>query len=200
MRSEKYAINKNNLNEPYPMNLLLSVNDTPFENNPIDIENVTQDTIDGLHHALGLLPERHREIVRLRFEEKQTYAQIGEVMGVSLERIRFLVHDAMVKLRTPPSLFYIIYGKQGYEEIRRKSIEEKRKNIPTVMEMPLRDLDLSIRPENRLIAIGCKTVADVVALSKVEILNIKRLGDKSIHEVAAKLESLGITDSAWSRI
>ncbi len=198
MKNEKYSINRSNLNEPYPMNLLLAINETPLENKPLDLNNVTQDTIDGLNHALGTLPERLREIVRLRFEEKQTYSKIGTAIGVTPERIRYLVYDAARRLRQPPVLFYICYGKQGYEKIRLQIAEEKKKKVPSVMDIPIKDLDLSVRAENRLIATGCKSVADIVALKGEEIVTIKNLGKTSLQEIARKLETLGITDSEWS--
>jgi DNA-directed RNA polymerase subunit alpha len=60
-------------------------------------------------------------------------------------------------------------------------------------------LNISVRPINRLIAKGYETVKDIVELTEDEIVSIKDLGKKSIVEVAVELESLGITNTNWSR-
>ena len=111
---------KDALKEPYPRNLLLTINEGTRHTVGIPIENITQDNIDGLLFALTTLSDREQEIIRLRFVERQTYAAIGQVFGISLERTRQILVRAMRRLREPSRLPYIKYGLQGYEE-RRKS-------------------------------------------------------------------------------
>lgn len=65
------------------------------------------------------------------------------------------------------------------------------------MQIEIRDMGLPIRSANCLIARNCDTVADVVALSKDEIMQIKMFGTVSRHDVAEKLENMGIVDTAW---
>ena len=61
------------------------------------------------------------------------------------------------------------------------------------------ELNISVRPINRLIAKGYETVKDIVELTEDEIMGIKDLGKKSIVEVAVELENLGITNTNWSK-
>ena len=79
------------LNEPYPMNLMLVVNDGLSRFEPLATEDIKQDNIDGLLYAVTFLPERTQEIIRLRYVEKQSYRKIGKALGVSSERARYTV-------------------------------------------------------------------------------------------------------------
>ena len=196
---EKMAYRKAALKEPYPMNLLLTVNDGFFHIEPLKNEDIKQDNIDGLLHAVTFLPERTQEMIRLRFEERQSFGRIAETMGLSLERVRYLISDAEVKLRRPNLYGYIKYGKLG-RELRRAQLEEEKKNkVVEPMQIEVRDMGLSVKAMNRLVAKGCDVVADIVALKKEEILNIKMLGKTMRQEIASKLESLGISDSDWKQ-
>lgn len=196
----KMAQRKAALKEPYPLNFFLTVQlDGIFHIEPLANEDIKQDNIDGLLYAMSLLPERTQEMIRLRFEERLSFTKIAELMGLSLERVRYLINDAEVKLRRPNLYGYIKYGKVG-RELRRAQLEEEKKNkVVEPMQIEVRDMGLSVKAMNRLIAKRCDVVADVVALKKDEILNIKMLGKAMRQEIASKLESLGITDSDWSK-
>jgi RNA polymerase sigma-B factor len=52
-----------------------------------------------LRELLNILPQREREIVRLRFEEDLTQQQIGERVGVSQMQVSRLLRRCMKKLR-----------------------------------------------------------------------------------------------------
>ena len=196
---EEIARRKAALKESYPMNFLLTLNGGFIHGEPIANEDIKQDNIDGLLFAITFLPERTQEMIRLRFEERQTFRKIGETIGITTERVRYLLVDAERKLRSPRLYGYIKYGKVG-RELRRAQLEEEKKNkVVEPMQIEVRDMGLSVKATNRLIAKGCDVVADVVALKKDEILNIKMLGKAMRQEIASKLESLGITDSDWSK-
>ena len=199
--SEELARRRAMLNEPYPMNLMLLVNDdgcSRFE--PLATEDIKQDNIDGLLYAVTLLPERTQEVIRLRYAEKQTYKKIGEKLGISAEGTHYLVSQAERKLRSRDLYGYIKYGKVGSEERRIRLEEERRKDELGVMEKPIDELHLKTRTEIRLLANGCRTVGDVAAMTRDEILSIRMFGRASVHEVAANMESLGVAYSEWSYI
>ena len=196
----KMAQRKVALKEPYPLNFLLTLQlDGIFHIEPLANEDIKQDNIDGLLYAMSLLPERTQKMIRLRFEERLSFNKIAELMGLSLERVRYLINDAEVKLRRPNLYGYIKYGKVGRELRRARLKEEKRNKVVDPMQIEVRDMGLSVKAMNRLIAKGCDVVADVIALKKDEILNIKMLGKTMRQEIASKLESLGIADSDWSK-
>jgi RNA polymerase nonessential primary-like sigma factor len=58
-----------------------------------------RDTATLLAPLLKNLTDRERRILKLRFWENMTLAEIGEELGVSRERIRQLERDALAKLR-----------------------------------------------------------------------------------------------------
>ncbi|MGO2111164.1 MAG: DNA-directed RNA polymerase subunit alpha [Pseudoclavibacter sp.] len=63
----------------------------------------------------------------------------------------------------------------------------------TELAMPIEDLDLSVRSYNCLKREGIDTVAELVALSETQLMNIRNFGQKSVDEVRDKLTEMGLT-------
>ena len=61
-----------------------------------------------------------------------------------------------------------------------------------VMAMPIEDMDLTVRSYNCLKREGVATVGDLVQKSEEDLLEIRNFGQKSIDEVKAKLEDMGL--------
>jgi RNA polymerase primary sigma factor len=73
------------------------------DDRPTDEEVEVRLTEAALYRALGNLPERQQEVVRLRFglsgnEEPKSLAEIGELMGITRERVRQIEADALRSL------------------------------------------------------------------------------------------------------
>ena len=62
-----------------------------------------------------------------------------------------------------------------------------------LLELPIEDMDLSVRSYNCLKRAGINTVEDLIKKSISDMLKVKNLGIKSIDEVIAKLESYGLS-------
>lgn len=62
-----------------------------------------------------------------------------------------------------------------------------------LLELPIEDMDLSVRSYNCLKRAGINTVEDLIKKSRSDMLKVKNLGIKSIDEVIAKLESYGLS-------
>ncbi len=58
--------------------------------------------------------------------------------------------------------------------------------------LPIEELQLSVRSYNCLKREGVNTVGDLVQKSEAELMDIRNFGQKSIDEVKAKLEDLGL--------
>ncbi|MDX6690388.1 MAG: polymerase sigma-B factor [Solirubrobacteraceae bacterium] len=56
-----------------------------------------------LANLLGAVPAREREVLRMRFEEDMTQAEIGEVIGVSQMQVSRLIRKAIAQLRDAAS-------------------------------------------------------------------------------------------------
>ncbi len=52
-----------------------------------------------LHDKLNNLSPRHREAIRLKFQEGLTYAEIAQIMNETVTTVGWLLHDAIKKLR-----------------------------------------------------------------------------------------------------
>ena len=65
--------------------------------------------------------------------------------------------------------------------------------ISDELSMSINDLDLSVRSYNCLMREGITTVAQLVALSEGQLMNIRNFGQKSVDEVREKLASMGLT-------
>lgn len=62
-----------------------------------------------------------------------------------------------------------------------------------VLEMTIEEIDLSVRSYNCLKRAGINTVADLTKKSENDLAKVKNLGKRSLEEVAAKLQSLGLS-------
>ena len=65
--------------------------------------------------------------------------------------------------------------------------------LSTELAMPIEDLDLSVRSYNCLKREGINSVSELVALSEVQLMNIRNFGQKSVDEVKDKLVELGLS-------
>jgi RNA polymerase sigma-B factor len=52
-----------------------------------------------LHQLLGRVTAREREVLRLRFEEDLTQAEIGERIGVSQMQVSRIIRQSLSRLR-----------------------------------------------------------------------------------------------------
>jgi DNA-directed RNA polymerase subunit alpha len=61
------------------------------------------------------------------------------------------------------------------------------------LELPIEALDLSERPRNCLRRAQIQTVGELVTRTEADLLNITNFGQKSLEEVVAKLDELGLS-------
>ena len=61
------------------------------------------------------------------------------------------------------------------------------------LDLPIEALDLSERPRNCLRRAQVKTVGELVQMTEDDLLNITNFGQKSLEEVTAKLDELGLS-------
>ena len=62
-----------------------------------------------------------------------------------------------------------------------------------LMELPIEEMDLSVRSYNCLKRAGLNTIQDLLKKSKSDMFKVRNLGAKSVEEVINKLESYGFT-------
>lgn len=88
------------------------------------------------------------------------------------------------------SLFIDLCEKMGGMNVLVSKEEDEQVKV---LEMPIEELDLSVRSHNCLKRANINTVEDLVKKSRNDMLKVRNLGLKSIDEVVAKLESLGLS-------
>ena len=71
-------------------------------------------------------------------------------------------------------------------------IEKEEKKKKKILEMPIEDLELSVRSFNCLKRSGISTVGDLANKTENDMMKVKNLGKKSLEEVIAKLHDLGL--------
>lgn len=188
------------LKEDYPYNLITTIIDESVWELNLPTE-MTEDHLAGLEYAISQLDDREQKIIRLRYEKRQTFAQIGELFNISVNRASQVARKALRKLYHPKNLKYYKYGLEGHK-VRQAEFEEaerKRAYTDKVMATTIYDLDFSVRTFNNLIRANCGNVGDLVALSEEDILNLKNMGKKQLAEVALKLKTLGLLHTAWEK-
>lgn len=62
-----------------------------------------------------------------------------------------------------------------------------------LMELPIEEMDLSVRSYNCLKRAGINTIQDLLKKSKSDMFKVRNLGAKSVEEVIQKLESYGLS-------
>jgi len=59
--------------------------------------------------------------------------------------------------------------------------------------MPIEELNISVRTYNCLKHNGISTVGDLSAMTKQELMRVRNLGERSYDELLSKLDNIGIS-------
>ncbi|MBO8129577.1 MAG: DNA-directed RNA polymerase subunit alpha [Peptococcaceae bacterium] len=87
-------------------------------------------------------------------------------------------------------LFTGLTESMGDVEIMVEKEEEKKNKL---LEMPIEELDLSVRSYNCLKRAGINTVEELIQRNEEEMMKVRNLGKKSLEEVVRKLGELGLS-------
>ena len=71
-------------------------------------------------------------------------------------------------------------------------VEKEESKKEKVLEMPIEELELSVRSYNCLKRAGIITVEDLANKTESSMMKVRNLGKKSLDEVTNKLHSLGL--------
>ena len=175
----------------YPDNLLYDIFGGEWEfPRPGDFDG-------SLEYVLHSLTERERRVLDFRYKDGLTFEEIGKRECVTRERIRQIHAKSLRKLRHPGRLNYLKYGVSGVIRWKTESAREaalaslpkpdKPENIP------LEELELSVRSYNCLKRAGMNTLREVSEMTFYELCNMRNLGKKSVDEICAVLTKYGIT-------
>ena len=76
-------------------------------------------------------------------------------------------------------------------------VEKEESKKEKVLEMPIEELELSVRSYNCLKRAGIATVEDLANKSQEDMMKVRNLGKKSLDEVTNKLAALGLGFSSY---
>lgn len=126
-----------------------------------------------------------------------TLKAIGELLGVGQERVRQIEAKALRKMMHP-SRSWSIRNNVRITDYAKKREEAEQKRLSALAKMrkelniPISDLELSVRSYNCLTNEGYKTVGDLVDLSVKDFLGITNFGRKSLRELVYVLREYGV--------
>jgi RNA polymerase sigma-70 factor (ECF subfamily) len=66
--------------------------------NPVSITE-RKEEIEMIQQKINRLSNRHREVLRLKFQEGLKYAEIADVLGEPVTTVAWLIHEAITTLR-----------------------------------------------------------------------------------------------------
>ncbi|ABB15056.1 DNA-directed RNA polymerase subunit alpha [Carboxydothermus hydrogenoformans] len=72
-------------------------------------------------------------------------------------------------------------------------VEKEEDAKEKLAEMPIEDLDLSVRSYNCLKRAGINTVGELIQKTEADMMKVRNLGKKSLEEVISKLNSMGLS-------
>lgn len=170
--------------------------------------------IKCLVNALSIpsLNEREKMVLSEVMEGKK-YEDIGEVLGLSRERIRQLFEKAMRKIRRGSVIYIKAYDEiltlRGENQNLRKVVDRQEATLRDYREKlnmeerqeqmdvglyfrRLVDCNLSVRALNSLKAAGIDTIGDLVQYNKTDLLGLRNFGRRSLTEIDDFMESMGL--------
>ena len=62
-----------------------------------------------IEYVLSRMPERQQEIFRMSREEKMSYEEIAEKLGISVNTVKFHMKNALKQLRDMLALFFVLF-------------------------------------------------------------------------------------------
>lgn len=189
------------------------------------------DYVETIDHVLSTLTDREETILRLYYgldeeNQRRTLHEIGCTYNVTRERINYIIHRALRKLRHPSRRNILKDGLTVYNmecEANRKLLSEKKQLIEETYERRKQDLltmldtpfnalmclsmdmlDLSIRPRNCLrrhfqCDTNTVTIKDVLKLiEQDELQNVRNLGRRSYDEIIERMDKMLQTNCGTS--
>lgn len=72
-------------------------------------------------------------------------------------------------------------------------VEKEEEKQDKILEMTIEELDLSVRSYNCLKRAGINTVEELATRNEEDMMKVRNLGKKSLEEVIAKMEELGLS-------
>ena len=144
-----------------------------------------------LDAAFSPIQKVHYEIDNARVGQQIDYDKLSLAVWTNgAVRPEDAVAHAARILKNHLELF-INFEEEPEEELE-EVVDEETRRIATLLKMPVDELELSVRSANCLKAANIITLEDLVQKTENEMLKFRNFGRKSLNELTAILENLGI--------
>lgn len=183
----------------YPYNVIYQV---------VDEDTVLPSDIKGsFEYMLFLLTDKERSYIHAYFKDGLSIIEIAKTHSITKQGVQYLIAKALRKMRQPALIKYIMIGvkNMAYDQATNKilcEISSLRKVVASHLvdskdmiqqyaDIPIKDLNLSVRCYNCLVHTGIKTLDEIAALKPVKLASIKNLGQKCYSEIINVLYTYG---------
>jgi hypothetical protein len=182
----------------YPLNLLMAI----FGYGAIRILHSVDEAKSAVAEVIDTLSTDEQYWIKLKYVYGISSNQLLEILKLpdyetllwAIDNNRY-VNKALRKLRHPSRSKYlrslIEFDEPCIMPVPPMPIPEEVR-IRKIKELSIEELDLSVRTLNCLKRAGALTVADILQLSSVEILQIQNISRKVIDEIEETLKNLKI--------
>lgn len=197
--------------------------------------------IPAFRKQITRLNDREQRVLELRYQFGLTLDESAAVLGITRERIRQIQAKALRKLQyhsvrnefttVPVGKYKELEEKNRHLEVENATLkqqldkagfheEERPEEAPSIQEVPIWDLDLSVRSSNCLMRAGINTVSDILRFDANQNqqswvnrdftfdswMEIRNLGVRSLQEIAKavyrycgyRIRTYNTTDGTWT--
>ncbi|KPV44127.1 DNA-directed RNA polymerase subunit alpha [Alicyclobacillus ferrooxydans] len=149
---------------------------------------------------IGVIPidSLYSPITRVNFQVENT--RVGQVTDYDKLTLEVWTDGSVTpeeavslgaKILTEHLLLFVGLNEQGKDtDI---MVEKEDTSSDKTLEMPIEELDLSVRSYNCLKRAGINTVGELCSRTEEEMMKVRNLGRKSLEEVVEKLGALGLS-------
>ncbi len=89
--------------------------------------------------------------------------------------------------------FNLFVGLTDQVQVEEEPVEKEKDEREKILEMPIEELDLSVRSYNCLKRAGINTIYELTQKTAEDMLKVRNLGKKSLQEVESKLAAFNLT-------
>lgn len=107
-----------------------------------------------------------------------------------LELLDYLLENTRINEKFAETLAYRDEEAEKYFSLI-EQLKDKNDKTNLLLDLPVSDLDLSVRAKNCLQRTGIMTLGDILFWSKMKLRCIRSLGNKCLHEIVEECREYG---------
>lgn len=163
--------------------------------------NSAAEMCDAYDEVISSLNQQEQTVIRARFMDGQTYHAIGEMLGLTVERIRQVSNKACRKMRQPwrqkqisPVQPADTAASKAYDEAlaAARSGREATLKEQDLSKITIRELNLSVRAFNCLNRAEVNTLKELASYTESDLYKLRNVGRRTVSEIRSMLQGYGL--------